>query len=252
MAPDLQVMLKVGPALSYKSVVAVLPPQDDIGISVKMTYKTLIGTLLICLSISSPTRAQAVDPYAQPDESQAALSGTLSKIRGDDFWLDYGDGEIAIELVDWERGAQELGLREGLQVTVYGEIDTDFFTATSVEAQVVYVKHSNSYYYATGDEQLSLAYRKAHEWSEPNYYEISDMTLRGKVSSVSKDEGTFSVKMRDGNEITVETAGLNYDPLSSEMLKPIRKGDSVSVSGRIDYAFLKGKVLVADTVTALR
>ncbi|GAB5413709.1 MAG: hypothetical protein Cons2KO_13120 [Congregibacter sp.] len=203
----------------------------------------------IALAISSTAMAGNVDPHEKADDTQITMSGTMTEIDGDEFVLNYGDGTITIELEDWKRDAEDLGFTDGAEVTVFGEIDNDLFTASTIEAEAIYFKPTSSYYYAKedADQQTFMAF----VWSEPDTYELSDMTLRGRVVSTEADDGKFTIAVGNGDEVTVSTASLDYNPLQVENGNPVDMGDYVRVGGRLDYEFFDGKVLKAESVSTI-
>lgn len=212
-----------------------------------MNPKPLVAAL--SLALSGTVMADTVNPYDEADDTQITMSGTMTDIDGDEFVLNYGDGSIAVELEDWGRDADDLGFNDGAEVTVFGEIDNDLFSASTIEAEAIYLKSSATYYYAAEDADEHS--HKAYMWSGPDTYKLSDMTLRGRVVSTDVDDGKFTIAVGNGDEVTISTAALDYDPLKGELRNPVDTGDWVRVAGRLDFEFFEGKVLRAESVSTI-
>jgi uncharacterized protein YdeI (BOF family) len=191
-------------------------------------------------------QAEAQTPYSKPDGSYISISGTVASPEADEFVLDYGSGNILVEMDDWDRYGDAYGLLDGDKVTVFGRIDDDFFEIAKIEAGSVYVENLNTYFYAN----------RADEESYPDYWvattpiQISAMTVMGDVKSVDADGEKFIIDtgIRD---ITVETEKLAYNPLDDSGYQQIDVGDYVSVSGMMNFELFDGQVFEADIVTTL-
>ena len=95
----------------------------------------------------------ATNPYLKPDEAWVSISGTAVSPTADSFVLDYGEWVITVEMDDWDwYGDTPAGI-DGDKVTVYGQIDDDFFETTTIEASSVYVENRGTYYYASSDDE---------------------------------------------------------------------------------------------------
>lgn len=215
--------------------------------------KTLLNTkplvAAVALAISTSSMAETMNPHDKDDDAQVTMSGTMTKIDGDEFVLNYRDGSITIELEDWERDAEDLNFKNGAEVTVFGEIDNDLFTDSTIEAEAIYIKSTGSYYYASDSEDAE-SYRN-FLWSDSENYELSDMTLRGRVVSTDVDNGEFTIAVGEGEKVTVSIAALDHDVLKGEKRDPVDAGDWVRVAGRLDYEFFDGKLLRAKSVTTI-
>lgn len=210
-----------------------------------MNLKTVASavTLAVCTAAIADS---VVDPHDQDDDTQITLSGKMVKIDGDEFVLRYLGGSITVELEDWARDAEELGFKNNAEVTVYGEIDNDLFTASTIEAEAVYLKSNGRYFYAP--DKISKPATRAYRWSEPTDDSLADMSIRGRVIATDREVGEFTIAVANGDEITVKLDELAYDPFDEVEGKEIEKGDWVRVAGRLDFEFFEGKVLHADAV----
>ncbi len=93
--------------------------------------------------------AFAENPYAQEDNSWISINGKVTSVSADEFKLDYGEGNVTVEMDDGDRDADGYKLLKGDQVRVSGLIDDDFFQLTTINASSVYVKNIDTYFYAS-------------------------------------------------------------------------------------------------------
>ncbi|MDZ7782331.1 MAG: hypothetical protein U5K56_05075 [Halioglobus sp.] len=71
--------------------------------------------------------------------------------------LDYGQGNITVEMDDSDRDADGYKLIEGDRITVSGVVDDDFYESTKIEAASVYVEELGTHFYASSiDEEDTI------------------------------------------------------------------------------------------------
>lgn len=188
-------------------------------------------------------RPENVDPYALGDDTWLSLSGTVTTVSRDSFVLDYGDGEIIVELDDGDRDADAYQLLAGDTVVVNGEIDDDLFERTTIEASSVYVEKLGTYFYASAIDEESR-----NIFTPPGAVMPSAATLVGTVTEVDDDE----FRLATGNRmLTIEVEDMENNPLDDEGYQRIEVGDVVSVAGQVDRDFLEGREIEASSVTTL-
>ncbi len=102
--------------------------------------------------------AVAVNPYAMEDNSWISINGEVTSVTADAFELDYGDGQITVEMDDGDRDADGYKLMMGDEVRVSGMIDDDFYDLTTIEASSVYVKNIDTYFYASAMDEEDIGY----------------------------------------------------------------------------------------------
>ena len=73
-----------------------------------------------------------VDPYELANNTWISLSGTVHAVSPDTFELDYGEGNITVEMDDGDRDADAYKLLHGDKVTVNGLIDDDLFEMRTI------------------------------------------------------------------------------------------------------------------------
>lgn len=190
------------------------------------------------------TAAEQPNPYVQRDASWITLKGEVKSAGTDTFVLDYGSGEIVVEMDDGDRLGDAYKLMPGDEVTVSGRIDDDFFASTSIEASSVYVENLGETFFANpvDDEQIADLRSLTALAPEDDYH------LIGTVSGVGETGFTIDT---GGRQLRVDVDQLGYDPLDDEGFMKIEKGDRVSVSGKLETDPLQGRELDAGEIIEL-
>ena len=187
--------------------------------------------------------AVAVNPYAMEDNSWISINGEVTSVTADAFELDYGDGQITVEMDDGDRDADGYKLMMGDEVRVSGMIDDDFYDLTTREASSVYVKNIDTYFYASAMDEEDIGYSII----SPS---VTDTVVQGTITSVDVNGEQFTLDS-GLQELTVEVDELTYNPLDDEGFQQLDVGDRVSVQGSIDHDFFEGRVFEANYVTTL-
>lgn len=187
--------------------------------------------------------AVAVNPYAMEDNSWISINGEVTSVTADAFELDYGDGQITVEMDDGDRDADGYKLMMGDEVRVSGMIDDDFYDLTTIEASSVYVKNIDTYFYASAMDEEDIGY----SITSPS---VTDTVVQGTITSVDVNGEQFTLDS-GLQELTVEVDELTYNPLDDEGFQQLDVGDRVSVQGSIDHDFFEGRVFEANYVTTL-
>lgn len=206
----------------------------------------VVAMLVPALAQSALAQSSDDNPYLQPDETWISLSGTAVDIQEDHFTLDYGEGVVLVEMDDWNWYPDTTGLLDGDRVRVYGKVDDDLYETTSIEASSVYVENLGTYFYANpADEEYDEDY---DYWVVATPIILGEMTVRGTVTSIDGREFTIDTGTR---ELTVDTIGMNYNPLDDKGFQKIDIGDYVSVTGEIDVDVWEARELMADVIVTL-
>lgn len=187
--------------------------------------------------------AVAINPYAMEDDSWISINGEVTSVTADAFELDYGDGQITVEMDDGDRDADGYKLMMGDEVRVSGMIDDDFYDLTTIEASSVYVKNIDTYFYASAMDEEDIGYSII----SPS---VTDTVVQGTITSVDVNGEQFTLDSGI-QELTVEVDELTYNPLDDEGFQQLDVGDRVSVQGSIDHDFFEGRVFEANYVTTL-
>jgi len=211
-----------------------------------MIKQSIIGTLFTAL-LAVPAMAQDngdENPYQKADDTWISIDGTVESVSPNTFDLDYGNGEITVEMDDGDRDADAYKLIAGDKVRVSGMIDDDFLEQRTIEASSVYVENLGTYFTASAvdEEDVFITYTTP--------VTVSDTVVQGTVTDVDADDDEFTLNT-GLRRITVETEEMAYDPLDDEGYQKIEAGDRVSVSADIDYDLFEGSELVANTIVTL-
>lgn len=205
---------------------------------------TTLALSIIAASLISATAA-AQTPRLEPDGSWITISGEVKTPKLDTFVLDYGDGSIIVEMDDWDLDADAAPLLEGDNVTVYGVIDQNLFTDTTIEAGSVYVESLGTYFFASAVDEEDFV---AVDLTPTIPIVVGAISYTGTVSAV--DGRKFTVNTGDLS-VSVDTTSMNYNPMDEVGFQQIEMGDVVTVSGSLDAQALENKTLEATSVVIL-
>ncbi len=212
----------------------------------KTNTHTLPCALFLGLLTSSG--AFAKDPYAKADDSWISISGEVKDVTADAFKLDYGDGEIIVEMDDWDSDADGFKLVDGDKVNVYGYVDDDLYETRSIEAGSVYVESLGTYFYASSeDEEGGVDVYPAYTTAA--VVVPGALELTGTVTEVTGREFTIDTGT---SKMTVDTVGMSYNPMDDEGFQKISKDDRVRVYGNIDVNLFEKTEFAATTVVTLK
>ena len=200
----------------------------------------MAGALIMMMFLS--TAAWSADPYTKPDATWISISGTVESVTADSFILDYGDGEIIVEMDDGDRDADAYKLLAGDKVTVNGMIDDDFFETTTIEASSVFVEKLGTFFYASAvDEEDRFI-------TVTTPVVVAATTLQGIVTDVDPPEFTIDTGLRS---INVDVQQMAYNPLDDVGYQKIEVGDLVRVTGSIRNQLFDSRELVAENIVTL-
>lgn len=209
--------------------------------------KTLLASSIAAILMSGLAFADDPEtkPETKPDDSWISLTGTVASAKSDQFMLDYGEGEITVEMDDWDSYGDAWPLDEGDEVTVYGEVDDGLYQDDRIEASSVYVDGLDTFFYASAADEEELG-----DWMLDTTVEFGDLTYIGTVESVSPMTDSFTIDT-GGQELTVFTTQLSYDPLDDEGFQKVEPGERVSVNGTVSADFFGKSELFADSIVTL-
>lgn len=185
------------------------------------------------------------NPYTMADNAWISISGSVESVRPGNFTLDYGDGQVIVEMDDGDRDADAYKLMEGDEVRVSGRIDDDFFETTKIEASSVFVKNVSTTFFASSvDEETSegLAASVGADYDSP-------AVIHGTVTEVR--DGEFVIDAGLAADLRVSVDELADNPLDEEGYQQIHTGDRVRVTGEIDSRLIEDRELVATSVVNL-
>ena len=205
--------------------------------------KTLIATATASLAttVVAAGNAAAPQPYQKPDGTWIALSGKVESAKPDSFVLNYGKGNIIVEMDDWDWYAEGAALKKGDEVTVYGDVDDDVFEVSSIEANSVYVKGLNSFFFASANDEENT-------WRTTTFVPSSETTIWGTVQSVKDRELTLDT---GSGALTINTLTMGYNPVDNDGFQRVEKGDLISVTGHMDPAFFGDREFNAESIITI-
>lgn len=206
---------------------------------------TLAGLTAIAaaslISVSTARLALAEDPFLAANNTWITISGKVEAPKADSFMLNYGNGQVLVEMDDWDWYGEGYKLINGDEVSVSGWIDDDFFETTSIEASSVYVKDLGSVFFASGaDEEAAVV--AAAPITEPF------TSVSGTVTEISGREFTLNTGNR---KVTIDTNNMAYNPLDQEGYQQIAEGDVVRATGQMQNTFFDTRELAANSVITL-
>lgn len=214
------------------------------------TLKLLTSVVAVLALVTAwSSAASAGSPYARSDGDWVSLTGEVANTTLDGFDLDYGDGQIKVELDDWDSYDESQLIADGERVTVYGRVDNALFEERTIEAGVVYVFDRNSYIYASSADEEGDYEFSGVENVYPYLRDGHWIQLTGTVDEVDGREFTLDIGY-DG--LRVDTSSMPYDPMDDIGYQRIDKGDRVSVWGFMDYDLFESRELKAETIVTVR
>ncbi len=223
-----------------------------------MRFRTLKTTLLAGVfaaaaapaaiaqqAAQAPAAEQAAMPFEKPDNSWITMSGKVMSPTMDAFLLDYGSGQIIVEMDTWEGWVEAMNLTEGNEVTVIGRVDNDLLETATIEASAVVDEVNGQHYFADAADEEDMA-----DWFATHAAAEGQTTMRGIVKMVNAEANEF---MLDNGvfEVKVATENLDENPLDAEGNTRIKDGDIVSVSGIVENDLFEQRELQAMTVALL-
>lgn len=209
----------------------------------KLKYTSVVASLIMAMGSAPFSLAgEQPDPYAKADDTWISISGEVKSVSPNNFILDYGEGIVLVEMDDGDRDADAYKLLEGDKVTVNGMIDDDFYEATTIEADSVYVEKLNTYFFASAVDEED----KAIWYTFPIV--PGEMTVQGTVTQVNGDEFNVNAGVKS---VTVDVSDMPYNPLDNKGYQKIEKGDVVRVTGNMEDKLFQGRELEAQTALVL-
>lgn len=198
----------------------------------------IVVMLIISLSV-----ALAKDPHKAPNNSWISLSGIVTTPGVSSFEMDYGEGNVTVEIDDWGWYKEDDPILEGDRVTVYGYVDRNEFEKTSIEASSVFVRDINHRYYADSDDDEDVLATSENRSTIDN-----GLQLRGEITAVDGRKFTIDTGNRT---VKIDTTEMFYNPIDEKGYQKIEVGDYVQVSGELNSNVSKKVELTAQSVTTL-
>ena len=184
----------------------------------------------------------AKDPYKAANNSWITLNGIVVASSPEAFELDYGTGIITVEMDGWSWYSGMHAIMEGDRVTVHGRVDDDLYEIASIEADSVYVKGLNTYFYANSLDEEDMVSPTTILHPDTGFQ------LQGTITKTSGREFTINT---GSHEIKIDTSNMDYNPLDDKGYQKLKVGDYVQVIGKLDVDFFEKTEIMAESVTTL-
>lgn len=184
-----------------------------------MRVPTSVFATCFALAMAAwPAAAQQQDkPPLAVDGEWISLTGTVKSVGEEEFTLNYGQGQITVEMDDYD-WYDETAVLRGDKVTVTGRMDKGFHEERSIEASSVYVPKLHRYFYANPADE------------EDGYY--SDPVNAYSYNRDAKDDEwiavTGTVTAIDGVEMMIST-GLKMYRVDTGSVPNTPVGKSVDI-----------------------
>jgi len=201
------------------------------------------------MSATAPVAPEALDPApgddavrmdVAADEGFITLDGVVVRSEPSAFVLDYGAGEVTVEMDDWDWYREGQALAVGDEVTVSGRFDEDLYEQAKVEASVVYVENLKTAYYASPDDEEAFSAGAAMMVHPRN------VDVTGRVAAVSGR--SFTLRAPSGT-FRVDTSALADNPLDSQGAPQIKAGDRVYAWGDLRLAGADSRLMAQGVVS---
>ena len=203
----------------------------------------LTSTALTLLSTGS---LLATSPYTLPNNSWVELEGRVTAVDSRSFFVDYGEGEIRVELDDYDWFEEAYNVLENDRVKVRGKIDADPNEERSIEAETVLLKDHGVTLKANADDEEDLTVN----FVPPLPTKSSDKELKGTVESfqnglmiVKTAKDTYRVDLKDSSLRSTAGKAISYN---------LHTGDFVSVVGKDHNKLFGADEFDASTVYVLK
>lgn len=203
--------------------------------------KTLAAS---AIAIAAATPAAAQISYA--DEGDwTTVSGVVTSVEDDSFMMDYGNGVIEVEHDElFSDPNYEARFSPGENVTVYGEVDRDFWEGEVLDAGHIYSRSQSTLY--SGDNNPTTFF--FYDTYNPDAVEETWITMQGEVTDIRGRELTLT---SNGAEVSVDTLDLSYNPLDNYGWQQIKEGDRITVAGTLDSSLFDETELSAEAIYVL-
>lgn len=181
------------------------------------------------------------NPAILNEAESVHLSGTVKEITDNQFTMNYGNGEITVDMTDYTWFDQGF-IKAGDKVRVNGEVSEGFFTDKMVVATSIFLPERGAYY-TNGEDRTGFVNNSGlatgDEW----------VTFTGEVTEIREDEIALNI----GNtSITVDTSDVPENSADGQAYQKIKTGDRVSVAGEMDAAGLfTDRELVASSIVVM-
>lgn len=191
----------------------------------------------------APANNQAAKLAAARDGNWINISGRVVSTAPDRFVMNYGRGNVTVEMDDWDWYQEGRAIKPGDEVTVNGRADADLFAKKTIEARSVYVKGLNTFFYARANDEETPVVTTVYV--PPSSGSID---AKGIVSAIEGREFTLGWA---GGSVRVDTSGMADNPLDEQGFQRVKVGDQLYIWGDLDLEKGEDAELMASTIVTL-
>lgn len=192
----------------------------------------------------------SVQPESRTSESGdtwITLTGEVSAVDSKFSTLDYGDGNIFVELRDTDLDSNAYAKMKGEEVMVTARLDDGMFSSERLVAQSVIVDGMDTVYLAESVNQASAdLYLSTASNIE---FDDEEMVLVGTVKSIGKE--ALQIDVGD-TTVTVELDELEDAPVDADGYLTLMKGERVRITGELEDDFFNRFTVEADTLIKMK
>ncbi|MDQ8189100.1 NirD/YgiW/YdeI family stress tolerance protein [Roseibacillus persicicus] len=205
--------------------------------------KTLSASALALFSAGT---LFAASPYTMPNNSWIELDGKVTEVNSRSFLLDYGKGEIRVEIDDYDFFEEAYNVIENDRVKVRGKVDADPNEERTIEASAVVLKDHGVTLRANAEDEEDIIVK----FVTPSPVVHPALELRGTIE-----------RFEDGKMIlqtATHTHRIDLDDASLRNMRgalisdTLRVGDFLSVVGVQDKKLFGTDEFDANTVYLLK
>ncbi|WP_394220444.1 hypothetical protein [Alteromonas gracilis] len=196
---------------------------------------------------ASTTSMQPMSRTSVSDNTWITLTGEVTAVDSQFFTLDYGDGEIFVELKDTDLDTKAYAEIDGEEVMVTAHLDEGMFSNERLVAQSVIVEDMDTVYLADSVDQASADLYL----STANNIDFDDegMVVVGTIRSIGKE--ALQIEVGEAT-LTVELDELEDAPVDENGYLTLVKGERVRISGELEDDFFNRFTVEADTLMKMK
>ena len=189
---------------------------------------------------------EKVTPWQKEDGEWITIAGSVSEAGLDQFTLNYGEGEIVVEMDDFDRQMEALHFKPNDQVIVTGKIDHDKGQRRTIEAGSVFVENIQQSFFASAEDEEDQSLARLRQ------------NTAGKKGTLFI--GTLSQVMPKQSVVTLNTGYQKFQINTARLLgkKPgkkeevqLRNGQRVAIFAQPERGAAQNRKLVALALSEL-
>lgn len=196
---------------------------------------------------ASSKSVQPTSRTSLPGNTWITLTGEVTAVDSQFFTLDYGDGQIFVELRDTDLDTKAYAEMDGEDVMVTARLGEGMFSNERLVAQSVIVENMDTVYLADSVDQASAdLYLSTASNIE---FDDEEMVLVGTVKSIGKE--ALQIEVGDAT-LTVELDELENAPVDEDGYLSLMKGERVRITGELEDDFFNRFTVEADTLMKMK